>query len=77
METAAGAPVAVGVTDANGRVDTLASDVAVGRYRLRWDLSERAGFLVEVAVVVELAEDRQYHIPLLASPVAAVSYLGA
>ncbi len=40
-------------------------------------LSERAGFLVEVAVVVELDEDRHYHVPLLAAPASAVSYLGA
>jgi 5-hydroxyisourate hydrolase len=77
LETAAGSPVAVGVTDASGRVSALANDVAAGRYRLRWDLSDRAGFLVEVAVVVELDEERHYHVPLLAAPASIVSYLGA
>jgi 5-hydroxyisourate hydrolase len=77
LETPDGELVAAGVTDASGRVADLADDLAPGVYRLRWDLGGRAGFLREAAVVVELDENRHYHVPLLAAPACAVSYLGA
>jgi 5-hydroxyisourate hydrolase-like protein (transthyretin family) len=77
LETAEGTPLAIGITDATGRVEALAGDLQPGRYRLRWDLTERAGFLREAAVVIDLEEDRHYHVPLLAAPACAMSYLGA
>jgi 5-hydroxyisourate hydrolase len=69
-----GTTVASAVTDAEGRITDLAGDLPPGRYHLRWDTGGR--FLQEVAVGVLLSEERHYHIPLLASPVSAVTYLG-
>jgi 5-hydroxyisourate hydrolase len=76
LETADGILVGSGSTDAAGRVPELATGLPRGRYRLRWTLDDRRDFVSEVAVVVELAEDRHYHLPLLASGASAVSYLG-
>ena len=65
-------------TDASGRVPLLADGLAPGRYRISWDLagSAGAGFIAEVGIVFELREDRHYHVPLLAAPASAVTYLG-
>lgn len=73
LEDLDGVTVGTGTTDAVGRVAELAADLPPGAYRLRWTLD---GFLREVAVVVNLAEDRHYHLPLLSSGASAVSYLG-
>lgn len=73
LEDLDGMPVGAATTDAAGRAAQVATGLAPGRYRLRWMLD---GFLREVAVVVDLAEDRHYHLPLLASGASAVSYLG-
>ncbi len=69
-----GTPVAAAVTDADGRITDLASDLPAGSYRIGW--ATGGDFLEAVAVTVRLAEDRHYHVPLLASPVSAVTYLG-
>ena len=76
LETLDGTPVAAEVTDAAGRIGTLANHLAPGRYRLRWDLHDRADFMLEVTVVVAIEGNRQYHLPLLVSPASVVTYLG-
>lgn len=62
-------------TDEAGRVAALAMGLAPGRYRISWRTG--GAFLAAVAVTVELAADRHYHVPLLASGASAVTYLGA
>jgi 5-hydroxyisourate hydrolase len=71
---AEGTTVAAGITDAEGRSADLAVDLPAGTYRIGWRTG--GGFIREVAVTVHLAEERHYHVPLLASPVSAVTYLG-
>jgi 5-hydroxyisourate hydrolase len=69
-----GAVVGSGTTDDSGRIADLVADLPTGTYRIRWATGGR--FVDEVAVSVRLTEDRHYHVPLLASPVSAVVYLG-
>jgi 5-hydroxyisourate hydrolase len=71
----AGTVVASARTDGDGRVAPLAEGLTPGPYRLAWAGMDGA-FVREVAVVVDLADDRHYHVPLLSSPVSAVVYLG-
>jgi 5-hydroxyisourate hydrolase len=66
--------VASAVTDAAGRIADLADGLPAGTYRIGW--STGGDFLLEVSVTVRLLDERHYHVPLLASPVAAVAYLG-
>lgn len=74
LSDSSGTVVAMGTTDADGRLAGLASGLGVGRYTLAWRVG---GTLVdEVAVTLSLGEERHYHVPLLASPVAVVTYLG-
>ncbi len=76
LETLEGETVGSGTTDVSGRVAALAGDVAPGTYRLRWTLPDQGPLLREVSIVVDLRNDRHYHLPLLASGTSAVSYLG-
>ncbi len=66
--------VAGGTTDNTGRISDLADGLPTGTYRIAWETG--GDFLAGVAAVVVLADDRHYHVPLLASPVSAVTYLG-
>ncbi|MEM6748945.1 MAG: hydroxyisourate hydrolase [Planctomycetota bacterium] len=77
-----------GVTNADGRVTDLLSDAAagltVGRYRMRFVLSEywaqggRSGFYPEAAVVFDVADaSEHYHVPLLLSPYGYSTYRGS
>lgn len=70
-----GALVGQATTDDAGRVASLAGGMVPGRYRISWQTS--GSFLSAVTVTVVLAEDRHYHVPLLASDASAVTYLGA
>jgi 5-hydroxyisourate hydrolase len=70
----AGLVVGRGATDTEGRVPDLAADLAPGAYQITWDSG--GDFLSALSATVALAEDRHYHVPLLASPVSAVIYLG-
>jgi len=70
----AGTVVATAVTDDAGRIPDLAGDLPIGTYRIGW--STGGDFIEEVAVAVRLSDQRHYHVPLLASPVTAVTYLG-
>ncbi len=74
LRDAAGAVVASEVTGPDGRVARLASGLPTGTYTVTWQLDE--GFVAAVAVAVRLAEDRHYHVPLLASGSSATAYLG-
>jgi 5-hydroxyisourate hydrolase len=69
-----GAVVARGATDVDGRVAHLAADLAPGIYQLTWDSDGH--FLAALSATIRLTEDRHYHVPLLASPVSGVVYLG-
>ena len=88
LDTAAGKPaarvrvellrgggiVARGVTDEDGRIAELASDLAPGRYGLVfWPPSP---FFTRVELEVELIEGH-YHVPLLVSPFGCASYRGS
>ena len=70
-----GVVVATGTTDQQGRIADLAPSLAPGSYRIRWVVA--GSFLADVSAAVVLDGDRHYHVPLLASGVAAVVYLGA
>jgi 5-hydroxyisourate hydrolase len=81
--TADGTPVAVGVTDADGRA-RLAEDLAPGTYRLRFATGDwfaaagRETFHPEVVVAFTVAPDREHlHVPLLLSPFAYSTYRGS
>lgn len=66
--------VARAVSDAQGRAAELAPSLEPGRYQITWRLG--GGFVAEVRVMVDLLEERHYHVPVLASASAAVVYLG-
>jgi len=76
LETLEGGTVGSGHTDEAGRIPDLGRDLPTGHYRLRWALGDHRPLLREVAIVVELGEDRHYHLPLLAAGASAVTYLG-
>jgi 5-hydroxyisourate hydrolase len=69
-----GTILARGATDGDGRVAGLAKDLPAGTYQLTWDSG--GDFLAALSATVRLTDDRHYHVPLLASPVSAVVYLG-
>jgi 5-hydroxyisourate hydrolase len=71
------------LTDSNGRItDGLGGVLDAGVWRATFALgpyfSQRAmpGCIVSVEVTLLLNEERHYHVPLLATPNSATSYLG-
>jgi len=78
-------PVGDGVTDEDGRCDTLAPDgLEAATYRLVFDTgayfsaSSQTGFYPEVSIVFEVTEPtRHHHVPLLLSPFAYSTYRGS
>lgn len=88
LDTAAGRPasgvrvelararelVAASETDADGRIQELASDLPAGRYEIVFWPPSR--FFARVELEVEL-EEGHYHIPLLVSPFGCASYRGS
>ncbi len=74
VSDAGGTVVASGITDTDGRIGSLATGLRAGPYLITW--ATGGSFVREVAVTVDLAEDRHYHVPLLVSPVSATTYLG-
>jgi len=78
-------PVAVGVTDADGRISDLGpTTLEPGTYRLTFATGEwfaaadRATFYPQVVVVFSLVGDRpHHHVPLLLSPFAYSTYRGS
>jgi 5-hydroxyisourate hydrolase len=79
--------LALGETDADGRVSTLLSGnhkLAVGVYRLTFETSAyfrsigAQGFFPQIPVVFEIKEPAaQYHVPLLLSPHGYSTYRGS
>ena len=75
------APLAVGVTDPDGRIGELAVDLAAGDYCLVFDtetyLSGRT-FYPEVVITFRITDPADhYHVPLLLSPYAFSTYRGS
>lgn len=70
---------ATGVTDSDGRVGELATNLDVGHYRLRFATGDHgAGFYPEVVVTCNLDGSRDhYHIPVLLSPYGYTTYRGS
>jgi 5-hydroxyisourate hydrolase len=67
-----------GVTDYDGRIEDLGSNLDPGSYRLRFDTGGYGNtFFPESVVAVELGEARHYHIPLLLSPFGYSTYRGS
>ncbi len=82
--TAAGIPVADGITDADGRIAELGGELAVGVYRLHFDTGAYFaaeginGFYPEVVIAFEITDlTGHYHVPLLLSPYAYSTYRGS
>jgi 5-hydroxyisourate hydrolase len=69
-----GNAIASAVTDADGRIANLASDLAPGPYTLVFH--PPSPFFLRVELEVELG-DGHYHIPLLVSPYSCASYRGS
>ncbi|CAN5774366.1 hydroxyisourate hydrolase [soil metagenome] len=67
------------VTDADGRVAALGSDLTAGTYQIRFDTGGYGNrFYPEVVVAVVLDESSDhYHIPLLLSPFGYSTYRGS
>lgn len=72
--------VGQGVTNADGRVSDLATEVRAGSYRLRFDTGsyDRDGFFPEVVITFEVRDPAQkYHVPLLLSRFGYSTYRGS
>jgi len=77
--------IGAGTTDSNGRLTELApTALAVGTYRLRFDVSEyfartgRSSLFPEVVVIFTVSGgDEHYHIPVLLSPFGYTTYRGS
>ncbi|OZF46354.1 hydroxyisourate hydrolase [Rhodococcus sp. 14-2470-1b] len=77
--------IAQGVTDSNGRIESLGPDALdPGRYRLTFDTGRYYAdrdvhtFYPAVEIVFETAPDAShYHVPLLLSPFAFTTYRGS
>jgi 5-hydroxyisourate hydrolase len=68
--------VAEEVTDDDGRIAELASDVGPGDYRLVFDVG--GTFFRRVALTLTIADvERDYHVPLLVSSYSCTSYRGS
>ena len=69
------------MTDADGRVKPLATDLAAGVYEIVFAVAEYFGlpgtpFLGEVVVRFGMEEGHDYHVPLLVSPYGYTTYRG-
>ena len=72
--------ICAAVTDADGRVGSLADDLAAGTYRLRFDVDGyRADtFYPEVVIAFRVVDAAaHHHVPLLLSPFAYSTYRGS
>ena len=82
LGTAAGVPVAEGVTDADGRI-RYDAELAPGDHRLvfatgAWFAAQdRATFHPEVSVAFTAVEGEHHHVALLLSPFSYTTYRGS
>lgn len=79
-----GSEVSAGVTDADGRIAELATELEVGTYRIRFDTAAYfatqgiTGFYPEVLITFEVTDaSAHHHVPLLLSPYAYSTYRGS
>ena len=84
LQDARGDVIALGVTNADGRVPSLGPDALLpGAYRLVFDTgsyfaaSSTPTFYPRVAIDFDLADPAHYHVPLLLSPFAYSTYRGS
>jgi 5-hydroxyisourate hydrolase len=84
LTDASGGVVASARTDDDGRVTSLAADLAAGIYYLRFDTGSYfattgvSAFYPEVSIAFEITvEAKHYHVPLLLSPFAYSTYRGS
>jgi 5-hydroxyisourate hydrolase len=81
----AGRPLALGLTDANGRIaDLAAGPLRQGEYQLAFDVAayfrtqgREAPFLRRVVLEFRAGDEAHYHVPLLLSPYACTTYRGS
>ncbi|MCU1646001.1 MAG: uraD [Nocardia sp.] len=78
-----GDELASGLTDADGRITGLGSELSIGDYRLRFATGAYFAaqgvdaFYPEVSIAFTVAEERHHHVPLLLSPFAFSTYRGS
>ena len=84
LESASGAHVGEGVTDADGRIAGFGVDrLGAGAYRLCFHTAAYfadlgvAAFFPEVVVTFEVEGDDHFHVPLLLSPYGYSTYRGS
>jgi len=84
LESASGAELGEGVTDADGRVASIGPErLGAGEYRLRFDTGVyftqlgSTGFYPEVVVTFVVEGDEHFHVPLLLSPYGYSTYRGS
>ena len=85
LESATRVELAVGRTDADGRIGDLVADgLSAGSYRLVFDTAGyfaatgQRGFYPEVAIAFTIADPAEhYHVPLLLAPFAYSTYRGS
>jgi len=80
LEDESGRILAEALTDDDGRVASLGSELPGGTYTLRFRVVDHQpdGFYPEVAVTFTVAGDeRHYHVPLLLSPFGYSTYRGS
>jgi 5-hydroxyisourate hydrolase len=84
LESASGAALGAGVTDADGRISAFGAErLAAGRYRLRFDTGAYFAslgtehFYPEVTVQFVVEGDDHVHVPLLLSPYGYSTYRGS
>ena len=74
-------PLAERVTDADGRISDLATELSAGTYRLTFDTGryfDGQTFYPEVAITFTVSDrSEHYHVPLLLSPYAFSTYRGS
>jgi 5-hydroxyisourate hydrolase len=78
LETADGAALGQGRTDADGRIGDLGPDhLEPATYLLRFDTGALSPFFPEVVVTIVVVGDAHLHVPLLLSPFGYSTYRGS
>lgn len=84
LESASGAGLGEGITDADGRIATFGAErLGAGEYRLRFDTGAYFSslgtehFYPEVTVHFVVGGDDHFHVPLLLNPYGYSTYRGS